>query len=226
MKFMFDCDDTLYDLSWPFKMTCAKLLKLDDSYDLEKMYATYRECGDEIFDKVQQDLISIDESGIYRIQKMCQIYGIEVDHDTCVKFQDTYKSYQHEIFMDKKLHEFFSTTNAEIAILTNGQNEHQRMKLDVLGVFKYFKKDHVYTSGELGYAKPDKRSFLLALEKMNEDASDWYYVGDNYINDMEGAKAAGLKTIHFNRHHQKEGSAADYIVYNDKELVDLLLELS
>ena len=52
-----------------------------------------------------------------------------------------------------------------------------------------------------------------------------YYIGDNYIKDMEGAKAAGLHTIHFNRHNLQEGMASDYIVYNEDQLVALLKEL-
>lgn len=35
-----------------------------------------------------------------------------------------------------------------------------------------------------------------------------------------------MKTIHFNRHHQEEGDASDYVVYTEKELIDLLKELS
>lgn len=39
---------------------------------------------------------------------------------------------------------------------------------------------------------------------------------------MEGAKKAGLKTIHFNRHHTLEGPCSDYVVYSELELMKLM----
>ena len=225
MKLCFDCDDTLYDLSYPFKKACHILLNLDDHYDLENMYSTYRSCGDEIFDQIQNGHISIDDSGIYRVKKMCSKYDIEADESVYKEFQNLYKSFQKQIFMSKEFHDYFEHTNAKLAILTNGQDVHQRMKLNALQVFKYFKKENVFTSQELGYAKPDPKAFLKMLSKMDETAAEWYYIGDNYINDMEGAKRIGMQTIHFNRHHGIEGPCSDHIVYTETELIDLLHKL-
>lgn len=55
--------------------------------------------------------------------------------------------------------------------------------------------------------------------------TEWFYIGDNYINDMEGAKQLGFRTIHLNRHKGKEGPASDYVVYSEAELIDLLEHL-
>lgn len=65
-------------------------------------------------------------------------------------------------------------------------------------------------------------AFKKCMEAMQEDIHEWYYVGDNYINDMQGAKSAGMKTIHFNRHHQTSGPLADHVVYSAKELVEFI----
>ena len=86
--------------------------------------------------------------------------------------------------MDAPLIDYFTNCEDELAILTNGEDAHQRMKLEVLHVFDY--------------------------------------IGDNYINDMQGAKNAGMKTIHFNRHHQTSGPLADHVVYSAKELVEFI----
>ncbi len=43
---------------------------------------------------------------------------------------------------------------------------------------------------------------------------------------MEGAKNAGMHTIHLNRHHHhQEGNCSDYTVYTEEELIDLLVRL-
>lgn len=68
-KLMFDCDDTLYDLSWPFRKCMEEFLP-DVDVDMNQFYADYRKFGDRIFDKLQQGKITIDESGVYRIEKL------------------------------------------------------------------------------------------------------------------------------------------------------------
>ena len=220
-KLMFDCDDTLYDLSWPFRKCMEEFLPNVD-VDMDLFYADYRLFGDMIFDDLQKGKITIDESGVYRIEKACEKYGIEFCHSKAVEFQSRYKYYQHHIKMDASLIDYFTDCEDELAILTNGEDAHQRMKLEVLRVFEYFKASHVFTSGQLGVAKPDVNAFKKCMEFMNEDISEWYYVGDNYINDMQGAKSAGMKTIHFNRHHQASGPCADHVVYSAKEFVEFI----
>ncbi len=219
MKFMFDCDDTLYDLQWPFKMCVKELLKTD--VDFDAFYKDYRMFGDMIFDKLQNGSITVDESGIYRIVKACEKYNIPINHHGAVEFQKRYRYYQKHISMDDELLEYFSSTHDELAILTNGKNEHQRNKLETLKVFNYVPENHIFTSEEIGYAKPNPKAFLECFKRMNQPCFDWYYIGDNYINDMEGAKKVGMKTIHFNRHHQKSGDAADFEVFKASELIEL-----
>ena len=76
---MFDCDDTLYDLSWPFRKCMEEFLPNVD-VDMDLFYADYRKFGDMIFDDLQQGKITIDESGVYRIEKACEKYDIEFSY--------------------------------------------------------------------------------------------------------------------------------------------------
>lgn len=46
-KLMFDCDDTLYDLSWPFRKCMEEFLP-DVDVDMNQFYADYRKFGDRI----------------------------------------------------------------------------------------------------------------------------------------------------------------------------------
>lgn len=46
-KVMFDCDDTLYDLSWPFRKCMEEFLPNVD-VDMDLFYADYRKFGDMI----------------------------------------------------------------------------------------------------------------------------------------------------------------------------------
>lgn len=228
LKLLFDCDDTLYDLSEPFKRSVKQLIPYDQrkAIDLEQFYMDYRKAGDGIFDRIQSGEISVDEAGMYRIQKACEKYGIDMSDKEAGNFQRTYRNYQKEIHMSSELKTYLAHTNFELGVLTNGEDSHQLAKCQALGIFDYIPETHVFTSGQIGYAKPDPRAFEYALKHLDGPAESWYYVGDHYINDIEGAKAVGMQTIHFNRHHQQEGSASDYIVYSEKELIELLKELS
>ena len=140
-------------------------------------------------------------------------------------FQDAYRKYQGQISMQPVLHEFFASTSAKVSILTNGQEGHQKDKVRTLGMYDYIGDDAIFTSEGIGYAKPDAKAFQTVCDRLSIPYDTMYYIGDNYIKDMEGAKAAGLHTIHFNRHNLQEGMASDYIVYNEDQLVALLKEL-
>ena len=112
---MLDCDDTLYDLSWPFRKCMEEFLPNVD-VDMDLFYADYRKFGDLIFDDLQQGKITIDESGVYRIEKACEKYGIIFSHSKAVEFQSRYKYYQHHIEMDAPLIDYFSNCEDELAI--------------------------------------------------------------------------------------------------------------
>lgn len=70
-KLMFDCDDILYDLSWPFRKCIEEFLP-DVDVDMDLFYADNRKFKDMIFDKLKQSKITIDESGVYRIKRACE----------------------------------------------------------------------------------------------------------------------------------------------------------
>lgn len=50
----------------------------------------------------------------------------------------------------------------------------------------------VVDSHETGVSKPDPRIFAIALERLEAEARDTWYVGDSVYHDVGGAAAAGL----------------------------------
>jgi putative hydrolase of the HAD superfamily len=53
----------------------------------------------------------------------------------------------------------------------------------------------VVTSAEVGVSKPDPRVFQRGLELAGAAASDAVHVGDSLENDIEGARAAGIRAL-------------------------------
>ena len=220
----FDCDDTLYDLQEPFNRSVKQFIPVLP-VSLPFFYKVYRKVGDRVFDLEHEHVITSDDVGIYRIYGACKELSIPFTLEQAADFQDAYRKYQGQISMQPVLHEFFASTSARVSILTNGQEGHQKDKVRTLGMYDYIGDDAIFTSEGIGYAKPDAKAFQTVCDRLSIPYDTMYYSGDNYIKDMEGAKAAGLHTIHFNRHNLQEGMASDYIVYNEDQLVALLKEL-
>ena len=224
LNLCFDCDDTLYDLQEPFNRSVKQFIPVLP-VSLPFFYKVYRKVGDRVFDLEHEHVITSDDVGIYRIYGACKELSIPFTLEQAADFQDAYRKYQGQISMQPVLHKFFASTSARVSILTNGQEGHQKDKVRTLGMYDYIGDDAIFTSEGIGYAKPDAKAFQTVCDRLSIPYDTMYYIGDNYIKDMEGAKAAGLHTIHFNRHNLQEGMASDYIVYNEDQLVALLKEL-
>ena len=86
---------------------------------------------------------------------------------------------------------------AQIAVLSNGNQEQQEKKVSQTGLARYI--DVVQTSDQLGVAKPDPRIFELACLRLGVPAHAAVYVGDQLEVDALAATAAGLRGIWLNR---------------------------
>jgi putative hydrolase of the HAD superfamily len=62
--------------------------------------------------------------------------------------------------------------------------------------------DGVVTSADVGAAKPDPRVFRRALALAGVGADGAVHVGDSLDNDLEGARAAGIRAVLVLRHGQ------------------------
>ncbi|MEQ1737830.1 MAG: HAD family hydrolase [Rhodoglobus sp.] len=84
-----------------------------------------------------------------------------------------------------------------LGIITNGDVDFQRVKIDRLGLASRF--EHVVASGALGFAKPDRRIFEQACSLFDVPVGDALYVGDRLLTDAVGAAEAGLTGVWLNR---------------------------
>jgi putative hydrolase of the HAD superfamily len=93
-----------------------------------------------------------------------------------------------------------------LALVSNGPGDLQRLKLaasDLSGLF-----DAVIISGEVGVAKPRPGIFTLALQSLGCTPQEALMIGDDWCNDVEGARLAGVGAILVDRDHAG-GSRAD-----------------
>ena len=82
-------------------------------------------------------------------------------------------------------------------IVTNNVTSEQKIKLEHCGLLPYV--DALITSEDVGVTKPDVRIFQAALASAGVDAANAVMLGDSWLTDVTGARAAGLRAVWLNR---------------------------
>ncbi|WP_336135957.1 HAD family hydrolase [Natronomonas amylolytica] len=90
--------------------------------------------------------------------------------------------------------------------------------LDSFDVYDCF--DHVTTSEEIGYKKPDARMFEDALAGTDADPDRTVMVGDRHRNDIAGAAGVGLGTVGYG--DEAWGPETDHEIRDLRELLDIV----
>ena len=67
MNFIFDVDDTLYDLTQPFRKTVERLWGNQFAVDVEQLFTLTRKHGDALFPKIMSGEITLDDAGALRV---------------------------------------------------------------------------------------------------------------------------------------------------------------
>ncbi len=88
--------------------------------------------------------------------------------------------------------DFLKEQGIRVAVLSNitycGEALENRLK-ETLPDYEF---EFIIATSEYMYRKPNHRIFELALEKADLKPEEVWYVGDNYVCDVEGARGAGL----------------------------------
>jgi len=109
-------------------------------------------------------------------------------------------------------------TRPALAVVTNGDSHQQRAKLARTGLAAAF--ENVFTSEELGVAKPAAESFLGACARLGSAPNQTVFVGDWLEVDALAACAAGLQGVWLDREHSGRPCAPALRVSSLDELVD------
>lgn len=90
-----------------------------------------------------------------------------------------------------------------VAIFTNGNEDHQRQKLQMFGLDD--EVDAVIASSSLPVGKPDPRAFHAALERVGAQAEESLMIGNSLDKDVRGALRVGMAAILVDRHGEHHG---------------------
>lgn len=211
MNFIFDLDDTIYNLMGPFEIAHEAVFGSDMDVDPTEVFMQSRIVCDDILTKEKAGLIPPEECFYQRIKILYEGYGMKVSREMVDEFETIYRYEQTQIAPFEKMMDildFCVEKKIPIAILTNGREGNQRAKVKALGLERWFSEDKIFISGAIGHQKPEKGAFLYIQDRMQLDPKETWYIGDTYDFDVEGAHNAGWKTIWFN-HRKRPCPAAE-----------------
>ena len=95
-----------------------------------------------------------------------------------------------------------------LAVISNFDSRLVRL-IDGLGVGSWF--TDIFVSSRVGYAKPDRQIFDVALGRHGLAPGNAIHVGDSETNDLLGAQNAGLKGLLIDRGRQTDETAPERI---------------
>lgn len=200
---LFDLDDTLFD-HWA--CTRAALASLREPYPglravpadvLEREHARLLE---ELHLHVLAGRITVDEARIERFGRLLAFAGESAAQEAAAGAAAAYRAAYlgHWRPVEGAL-ELLRAVHARAAtgVVTNNVASEQRQKIAACGFGPLL--DTVVISEEAGVTKPDPRIFDIALERLGRPAAETVMLGDAWNTDIEGARAAGIRPIWFNR---------------------------
>lgn len=230
---LFDTDNTLYPYD-PAHETAMRAVKekvtRSFSIDGDAFDHAYDEARGQVKKRLRHTASS--HSRLLYFQRMLEIIGLGSQVMLALDFEQTYwrTFLSNAVLFDdvKELLDDLRLFGIPTAIVTDLTAQIQFRKVVYFGLDHYF--DYIVTSEEAGHDKPHLAPFQIALEKMRPKGDCIWMIGDNPINDIQGAremiKAVTLQKLHKGVEEGQGVTAPDASFRDYKSLRKLLLELS
>lgn len=216
---VFDLDDTLYSKQQVFLTTLEKCYPtFSTDMDVYKVYQEKSEIAFELFTKGE---ITLEENHFSRVESTFSSLGLDSSKESVIRFKETYQYVMNHIELDKEWYDFFNQVSncSTLVLLTNGPTSHQSKKIASLGLEKWFDSSRIFISETTGVPKPQAEAFKN-VEQLFPDIStnDFWMIGDDLINDIEGAKNRNWNAIYF-KFGEEKSSLTPKPLSSPKELL-------
>lgn len=86
-------------------------------------------------------------------------------------------------------------TDFRLGLVGDAQKIFTMRELEELRMVEHF--ENIILSSETGYRKPSTKMFEVVLQALEVAPEEAVFVGDSLKEDVAGAKAAGIKTLHY-----------------------------
>lgn len=229
---LFDTDNTLYPYD-PAHEAAQNAVreKVVATFSIrpEEFDIAFQKARSEIKNRLQHTASS--HSRLLYLQRMLEIMGLGSQVLLALDFEQTYwrTFLSNAILFEgvKELLDDLRLLGIPTAIVTDLTAQIQFRKVVYFGLDRYF--DFIVTSEEAGFDKPHYAPFNIALEKMQPKGNCIWMIGDNPINDIQGAKekinAITLQKVHKGVERGKGNSVPDAYFSNFADLKNFIATL-
>lgn len=229
---LFDTDNTLYPYD-PAHSVAQKAVekKVVDTFSISSASFNQAFQAARLDVKKRLEGTAACHSRLLYLQRMLEIMGLGSQVLMALDLEQTYwRTFlsNAELFHGvKELLEDIRLLGVPTAIVTDLTAQIQFRKIVYFGLDYYF--DHIVTSEEAGYDKPRREPFVLAVDKMKPEGDCIWMVGDNPLNDIQGARES-INAVTFQKLHKGiilgEGMSQPDVSFNNfSELRQLLIKL-
>ncbi len=223
---VFDIDDTLYCRQDMLVKAAEMVLgtSVDDPLHFIKIFYDKSDIN---MKDLESGRITTREINGWRYEETFKALSLPFKNGDGVLSADAYLELQSHMALSddmiRTLDTLASNPEIKLAVLTAGESEHQRHKVDMLGLDRWFDRENVIVSGETGFSKPDVRLYRIVEMKLGLNPNNLWMIGDSYRHDIMGAMDSGWHTIWINRRSlPRSDRLPDFEVTSDKELTSLL----
>jgi putative hydrolase of the HAD superfamily len=222
---VFDLDDTLYDeieyCKSGFRAVAEFLANLHETQTAER-----------IFNSLWKQFTSGNRKKTF--DTTLDEFGLSYDDKLIEELVNVYRSHIPNLTLPQDSLDVLSELRAKytLALITDGFEAGQKLKVQSLGIEKFF-KCIVYTE-QLGreFWKPSPAGFEKIIEILNEKPENTVYIGDNEKKDFIAPNKLGFLTVQLIRHARlhtslsaQPGAKAQHVIHKISQLPALLNEL-
>lgn len=198
---LFDLDDTLVDHQHASRAAIAGVRERFPALqarDLEALVAEHQRILDAIHHEVALGRRDVSDARIERYRRLFAFAG-QPDGRAAAAAELHRRVYTASRRCVEGALELVTLLHARlrVAVVTNNTNAEQAEKLATFGFAPMVHA--LVTSEEVGVAKPDRRIFQAALDRVECEAHEAVMIGDAWREDIVGATGAGIRALWLNR---------------------------
>jgi putative hydrolase of the HAD superfamily len=200
---LFDLDDTLFDHQRSARQALAAIRDRHACFGrwtIDEFDGLHSRFLEELHPHVIAGTIGMDEAREERFRRLFALAGVETAPrdltETALGYRAAYVAARVPVDGAVALLAALKP-RVRIGIVSNNMLEEQREKLEFCGFAPYV--DELVVSEAEGISKPDPAIFRIALDRLRCVPERAVMIGDSWAADIEGARAAGIRAIWFNR---------------------------
>lgn len=222
----FDLDRTLWDFDRNSSDALKDIIKefgLEATIiDVKEFIRLYNKHNDALWDDYRNGTIKKYELRLKRFSLLFNHYGIGDPKfiEEISKFYLNAAPIKSSLVLHAKEILLYLYPNYQLNIISNGFYDVQLTKIKNSGISPYIFK--VFTSDRIGYSKPKAGIFEYAISSVNAKKKDCLMVGDDMLNDVQGAKNAGVDQVYFNPEKREISIQPTYEINDLLELKGIL----